>query len=192
MMSLGIRTALSKPLDPVVVEDVERHDAALDLANDGAVDLAILDPYRPTLDEGLKFCKTLKGFRSAPYVLAFCDVGDKRDLMYCLLAGIDSVISSQEHPERLASAVESTLRGKREWILGTPGDQQKADIKGLADLTPRELDVLWMVRKRYTNRQIGSSLSISPNTVKNHVAAILRKLGIQRRFALFSDVPHRW
>jgi hypothetical protein len=34
-----------------------------------------------------------------------------------------------------------------------------------------------MVRDRYTNKQIGSHLSISPNTVKNHVAAILRKLG---------------
>nr|WP_269454280.1 helix-turn-helix transcriptional regulator [Saccharothrix espanaensis] len=51
---------------------------------------------------------------------------------------------------------------------------------------PREQEVLWMLSERCTNGQIARSLGISTNTVKNHVAAILRKLGLRSRFDLFS------
>jgi NarL family two-component system response regulator LiaR len=119
-------------------------------------------------------------------VLALSELRDKHDLMYCYLAGVDSFVSTHEHPDRLLSAVRSTLGGRREWILGASGGHTRDDTGSTAGLTPREVEVLWMVRGRCTNGQIGTALHISPNTVKNHVAAILRKLGARRRSDLFS------
>ncbi|WP_262841270.1 response regulator transcription factor [Sphaerisporangium corydalis] len=190
LTSLGIETVLSRSFG---VQNVEHRETALERAAKGDVDLVILDPYGPTLSDGLKFCQRLKELRLPPQVLAFSEFGATRDLTYFYLAGIDSFISSREGPERLAAAVRSTLEGKREWILGTPDRRETRDreLDGLSDLTPRELEVLWMVSDRYTNGQIARSLSISPNTVKNHVAAILRKLGAKRRTELFSGAPHR-
>jgi DNA-binding NarL/FixJ family response regulator len=186
MTALGIATALSALPQPVEVTSVERRETAIQMSRDGEVDLAILDPQWRSLSDGLKFCEDLKDCAARPPVLAFSALENKRDLMYCMLAGVDSFVSSHERPERLVSAVHSTLGGNREWVLGVAEEQQPDDIEGVGDLTPREVEVLWMVRERYTNRHIASSLSISPNTVKNHVAAILRKLGIGRRSELYT------
>jgi DNA-binding NarL/FixJ family response regulator len=186
LTTLGIRTALSSAREPAQIEVIADRSDLLDLAQDGRIDLGIVDPARPTLSAGLKLCQDIKALRRPPYLLALSGLCDRRDLMYCLLAGIDSFVSSHEDPDRLVSAVQTTMRGNREWILGRSDQPPTTDVDDSATLTPRELEVLWMVRDRYTNKQIGSHLSISPNTVKNHVAAILRKLGVDRRSDLFS------
>ncbi|MBO3752459.1 response regulator transcription factor [Streptosporangiaceae bacterium NEAU-GS5] len=191
LISLGITTALLRSAQPYEIEHAEQRETALELARRGGVDLFIIDPYRPTLGDGLDFCQQLKRLSPAVYLLAFCDFRTKHDFTFCYLAGIDSFVSSQERPERLVSAVGATLKGRHEWIFGTPGDRRDAEVGGLAELTPRELEVLWMVSERYTNEQIGGFLSISQYTVKNHVAAILRKLGVKRRSELYSSADPR-
>jgi DNA-binding NarL/FixJ family response regulator len=185
LTALGIRTALSSGHEPVRIEVVTQRTDLIDLAREGRIDLGIVDPSRPTLSAGLKLCQDVKALRRAPYLLALSGLCDRRDLMYCLLAGIDSFVSCDEDADRLVSAVRTTMQGRRQWILGRADQPSTADPDDSAALTPRELEVLWMVRDRYTNKQIGSQLSISPNTVKNHVAAILRKLGVDRRSDLF-------
>jgi DNA-binding NarL/FixJ family response regulator len=186
LTALGIRTALSSAHEPVHIDVVGQRADLVDLARDGRFDLGIVDPSRPTLRAGLKLCQDVKALRRPPYLLALSGLCDRRDLMYCLLAGIDSFVSCEEDPDRLVSAVRGTMQGHRQWILGRSGQPPTTDPDDSATLTPRELEVLWMVRDRYTNKQIASQLSISPNTVKNHVAAILRKLGVDRRSELFS------
>jgi DNA-binding NarL/FixJ family response regulator len=191
LTALGIRTALASSGEPVETEVVADRADLIELARDGKIHLGIVDPSRPTLRDGLRLCQEVKALRPAPYLLAFSGLWHQRDLMYCLLAGIDSFVSWHEHPERLVSAVRTTLQGHREWILGRNDEPPPTDLDGSAALTARELEVLWMVRDRYTNKQIASQLSISPNTVKNHVAAILRKLGVHGRSDLFSGLhPH--
>ncbi|NIO69325.1 MAG: DNA-binding response regulator, partial [Anaerolineae bacterium] len=51
-----------------------------------------------------------------------------------------------------------------------------------SQLTPREREVLQKINEGLSNKQIGLSLSISENTVKAHVANILKKLHVQTRF----------
>jgi DNA-binding NarL/FixJ family response regulator len=186
LTALGARTVLSAVLDPARVEIVGDREDAIDRVRDHDVDLVIVDPRQPNLSDGLKFCKRLKDLRSPPYVLAFSWLKDNRDIMYCLLAGVDSFVSCDQPPDRLAAAVLSTVKGHREWILGQRGAGPAAGLDEVAELTPRERDVLWMLRERRTNQQIASALCISTNTVKNHVAAILRKLGMRRRSELFN------
>lgn len=49
------------------------------------------------------------------------------------------------------------------------------------ELTPRELDVMWLVADGRTSKEIGRILSISPRTVEMHVRSSLRKLGCATR-----------
>ncbi|HET7559093.1 MAG TPA: response regulator transcription factor [Limnochordia bacterium] len=61
---------------------------------------------------------------------------------------------------------------------------EKAFSRGrerLSELTPREVDVIKLIAKGYTNQQIADELFISPHTAKNHVSNIYRKLGIDDR-----------
>ena len=48
-------------------------------------------------------------------------------------------------------------------------------------LTNRELDVLLLLRQRFSNKEIASQLFISPETVRKHAASIYRKLGVHGR-----------
>jgi DNA-binding NarL/FixJ family response regulator len=185
LVALGIETALQSWEEPIRVDPVLLREKAISLAQDGHVDLVVVDPCRPTLSEGLEFCKELKAQNCPPYVIALTCLSDRRALMYCLLAGIDSFVSCDQPPQRFAAAARSTLTGNREWLLGSQAERPPTELTDAADLTPREQEVLWMLRERYTNQQIGSALSISTNTAKNHVAAVLRKLGLQRRSHLF-------
>jgi DNA-binding NarL/FixJ family response regulator len=187
LTSLGIRTVLSGAAEHTAVEHADNRDRVVARARNGAVDLAIFDPCWPNLDDGLRFCRSLKALESPPYLLALSRLDSRRDLMYCLLAGVDSFVSAFERPERLIATIRTTLTGRREWVFDVRAHHRRNRVDERAGLTPRELEVLWMVRERYTNRQVASSLSISPYTVKNHVAAILRKLGMTRRAELFAE-----
>lgn len=184
LTALGITAGLSRYTE-LVVEQAGPEEATVRLAGSDEIRLAIVDPYRPTLTDGLALCRRIKNVHTPPRVLALSNPTNSQDLIFFLLAGIDSFVWAHEHPERLALAVESTLAGRREWLLGPHGKDSFLAAGGPSTLTGREREVLWMVRERWTNRQIGSSLSISPNTVKNHVAAILRKLGVKRRSEIF-------
>jgi DNA-binding NarL/FixJ family response regulator len=56
-----------------------------------------------------------------------------------------------------------------------------ADRMMRTDLTPREIEILPMLAKGHTNKQIGKALGISENTVKNHVNSIIEKLEVSDR-----------
>jgi DNA-binding NarL/FixJ family response regulator len=59
-------------------------------------------------------------------------------------------------------------------------------------LSERELEVLWLVARGATNRQIAAALTITPNTVKVHIAHILEKLGVKDRTAAAVLAMTRW
>ncbi len=65
----------------------------------------------------------------------------------------------------------------------TPSDQKSSTDSALADLTDRERDVLELLAKGHTNRQIADQLGITANTVKKHVDHILQKLQVSTRAA---------
>lgn len=183
LVTLGVTAALSRPWGPFprrLIVAVGRDDVLRVSPRPGIV---IIDPTRPDLREGLTLCSAIKDWGpGSPYVLALCGDAEHNVTLWHHY-GIDSMVSFQETPERLGSVVQSTLAGNREWLLGRPADQA-----GRAALTPREKEVAELLIARMTNEEIARRLFISPNTVKNHVAAVLRKCGVRHRAAL-RNVP---
>ncbi|MCP3801371.1 response regulator transcription factor [Allokutzneria sp. A3M-2-11 16] len=190
MTAVGIATVLAKSAELRQVAGFSHAptpEHALRGVRDGDVGLVVVDPHSPTLEECFELCRALKETARRPHVVAFGDLGSEVEFKFCYLSGVDSFVSTRESPERLAAAIASTLRGNREWLFGPPRDpRQQVSFGDSETLTSREHEVLWLVSKRCTNEQIGRSLSISPNTAKNHVASILRKMGAKRRSELFS------
>ncbi len=193
MTRLGIATALTKNGDGVRCEIEETSDAAsvATAARRRRVQLLILDPVRPGLNRALMLCRSLKRLPDPPHILAFSETASDRELLLCHLSGIDSFVSAQMAPDHLVSAARSTLHGQRVWLFQNSREAGPGADDRTPFLTPREREVLWMMSDRFTNKQIARHLSISPNTVKNHVAAILRKLGVDRRSELFAGAVPR-
>jgi DNA-binding NarL/FixJ family response regulator len=61
---------------------------------------------------------------------------------------------------------------------------------GQTDLSPRERQVLELIMKAYSNREIGAELGIEERTVKAYVASLMRKTGVENRVALSVAATH--
>ncbi|MFH8291684.1 LuxR C-terminal-related transcriptional regulator [Streptomyces sp. NPDC018059] len=187
--SLGVITALLESSDLFEFEHfTDVHDPAevQALVSKGDVDLVITDPTQPSLNAGLALCREIKCRAVAPPVLAFCEIASPRHVLLSHLGEIDSLVHANELPDRLAAAVQSTLCGSREWLIG-PHEETSVPWADSHALTSREQEVLWLLSERCTNGQIAHTLSISTNTVKNHVASVLRKLSVKQRSELFAQ-----
>jgi DNA-binding CsgD family transcriptional regulator len=82
-------------------------------------------------------------------------------------------LGAEVHIDRTAALLRS---------LGVPGrSRSRASGAAVATLTPREREVLNLVRLGLTNAEIGSRLYITPKTAEHHVGRVLTKLGVRRR-----------
>lgn len=100
--------------------------------------------------------------------------------------GAAAYIPKSTSLERIGVALRAVLDGLQ-WVpeglpedAGVPGEDQ-ALAQRVASLTPQQLKVLLMLASGRLNKQIASDLDVAEGTVKTHVTAILRKLGMYRR-----------
>ena len=98
--------------------------------------------------------------------------------------GASGFIPKSSSLEQIQQAVRAVLDGELWWSLPTDQEQTlsaEAASAGLASLTPQQLRVLTMVCDGLLNKQIAWELSVSEATIKAHVTAIFRKLGVRTR-----------
>src|SRR5690606_21810421 len=100
--------------------------------------------------------------------------------------GASGFIPKSSPLETLQQAVRQVLDGDTWWPplaedSAPVSEEAKAAGAGLASLTPQQFRVLTMVCEGLLNKQIAYELSVSEATVKAHVAAIFRKLGVRTR-----------
>ena len=91
----------------------------------------------------------------------------------------------------LGQAVEYALSDEEERESSTPATEQPPADERTERLTRREQEVALLVARGLTNRQIAQELSVSRNTANNHVARILRKLGLRSRAQIAAWVTER-
>jgi len=100
--------------------------------------------------------------------------------------GASGFIPKSSSMEDIQKAVRTVLDGDVSWPPQAfeeinVSDEAKAARDGLASLTPQQFRVLTMVCEGLLNKQIAYELSVSEATIKAHVTAIFRKLGVRTR-----------
>ena len=156
-------------------------------------DLILLDVKMP----GMNGIETLKRLRAsgvkAPVVMLTMSREDA-DLSAALRAGAQGYLLKDIEPEELVPALEATLQGSNvvarelvgslaRLVRGDAGPQPAPPRPAapFAELTPRELEILECIADGSSNKMIARDLQITDGTVKLHVKAILRKLGMRSR-----------
>lgn len=186
-----------------VVASVSSGEEGLRRARELASDLILLDIKMP----GMTGIETLKQLRASglttPVVLLTMSREDA-DLGAALRAGAQGYLLKDIEPEELLPALEAALRGEHvvapemvgsmaRLVRGEADSQRDArhSVAPFAELTPRELEILESVADGLSNKMIARALDIADGTVKLHVKAILRKLGMRSRVeAAVSAVEH--
>ena len=166
-------------------------------------DLILLDVKMP----GMNGIETLKQLRAsgvlAPVVMLTMSREDA-DLSAALRGGAQGYLLKDIEPEELVPALEAALQGDNvvarelvgtlaRLVRGNAGPQEpvRRAAPPFTELTPRELEILECIADGSSNKMIARELDITDGTVKLHVKAILRKLGMRSRVeAAVAAVEH--
>jgi two-component system, NarL family, nitrate/nitrite response regulator NarL len=173
-----------------VVASVGSGDEGVRRARELPTDLILLDVKMP----GMNGIDTLRALRAAgvgaPVVMLTMSREDA-DLGAALRAGAQGYLLKDIEPEELVPALEATLKGNNVVVrdlvgslarlVGGKSDPAPRPPAPFAELTPREREILECIADGMSNKMIARALDITDGTVKLHVKAILRKLGMRSR-----------
>lgn len=189
LVRAGLRLVLE--LDPAlrIVGEAGDGAEALALVRTHRPDLALLDVRMPRLD-GIEVIRrivadpSLRGTRS----LVLTTFADDELLVAAVRAGAGGYLLKSMAPGDIRSAVRAAAQGQTavapelvERLLQEHAQRQVPRSSLLEQLTERETDVLREMAAGLSNMEIARKLYVGEGTVKTHVAAVLRKLGVRDR-----------
>ena len=184
----GMKQLLVDVLSAEDVREAETMDQALEiLTNEGAGDLVLVDWRMPGMSGAESLAALRDGFPEAK-VAVISAWEERADILAALSAGVHGYISKSLPSAEVAAALCSILAGrifvppaigKREPAMdSSPTAPNRLDVK---KLTVRQRDVLAELVKGRASKEIARTLDIAEGTVKIHLAAIYRALGVRTR-----------
>jgi two-component system response regulator DevR len=188
VMRLGLK-ALLLATNVRVVAESDSSDEAFRLVKEGRPDLVVLGLNLTEEPDGIELCRRIKALPDPPYVLVHTAHNSEEDVSSCFLTGADSYLHKGTDLEELLDAVRRTAGGEHIWRPGERVEEPRSRIHttpGGIPLSRREREVLALVLRHHSNAEIAQALHVSPQTAKNHVSSILKKLGVRSRKELFA------
>lgn len=152
-------------------------------------DIILLDLRMPEMS-GLDVLKTLRDDDISIPVVILTTSNEESDLIKALRSGAQGYLLKDMEPDELVGALRDIEKGKNvvaqeltdALARMVQGKTLTEDEQGpFSELTPREREILCLLAEGQSNKLIARNLGISDGTVKLHVKAILRKLGIHSR-----------
>lgn len=152
-------------------------------------DVLLLDLRMPKVG-GLEALRRLRAARQTMPVVMLTTSDDEQDLLAALQTGAQGYLLKDMEPDELIRALEDIVAGRTViakeltgvLVKAVKSDAATVETKpGFSGLTPRERQILCQLAEGRSNKAIARELGISDGTVKLHVKAILRKLGVHSR-----------
>jgi DNA-binding NarL/FixJ family response regulator len=192
LVRAGFRMVVEAREDLEVVAEAADGAEAVALAAQHAPDVVLMDVRMPVMD-GIEATRQIMAGNAAthPRVLILTTFDLDQYVYEALRAGASGFLLKDTPPQDLVAAIRTVAAGEAllapsvtrrliERFVGLPAPRQhRSDVLG--DLTPREADVLRLLARGLSNREIADSLVVSTTTVKSHVARLLMKLGLHDR-----------
>ena len=187
----GLASVLRQRLPDADVREAGGADEALGVLQDETVDIALVDVRMPERD-GLELLKEIKGSWPGVRVIMLTSYDHSRYVKAALGEGADGYMLKDATPEDLDQAIRVAMAGGGNVLSakamralfdeGGETGEEDGDLPRRPDnLTKRELDILALLAEGRSNRDISRQLFLSEKTVKAHLAAVFRKLGVTNR-----------
>lgn len=182
----GARAALEDEF--AIVGEASDSDAAVDLILERSPDVVLLDVHLPG-GGGKDVVERVKAGGGSSVFLALSASDSAADVVSVVRAGARGYVTKTISTEDLKAAIRRVAAGDASFSPRLAGFVLDAfssiAIKDVDDeldrLTDRERDVLRLIARGYTYREVGEELFISVKTVESHVSSVLRKLQLSNR-----------
>lgn len=186
----GLRALLATDPAIDVVGESKDGDETLALVDSLGPDTVLLDITMPP-ENGIRTAILLKQ-RHPKLVIVFLTMHEDEGLLHeALRAGAAGFVIKRAELAEIVAAIHTTSRGNiyvhpamTRALLHRPVTKEHRQGGPVHPLTPRELDVLRLLARGNTNRQIADLLDLSIRTVENHRANLMGKLGLESRVEL--------
>jgi len=170
LFRMGLSLALKADGFEVVAE-AENGRQAVERARQLDVDVVLLDVRMPELD-GIAACRAIAATADAPVVVMLTTFEEPAVIEAARAAGARAYLSKETSPRELARMLHNILAApERDWLPEV----------ALPELTPRESQALALMARGLSNKAIASELGISPDTVKDYLENVYRKLDVRDR-----------
>lgn len=192
VVRMGMRLLFEMENDFVVVGEAANGAEAL-------AKVAVLDPQLILMDVrmekmgGIEACREIKSRYPQVHILMLTSYTNEDAVIASVLAGASGYLLKHLSRAELLRSVRLVAAGQT-LIDATTSQRamQRLSAPPGSELTEREREVLALVARGYTNKQIAETLYVSEKTARNHVSHILEKLGLARRSeAAAYAVEHR-
>ncbi len=182
----ALEAALRQALETVAITEASSIASLQNaIATEANLDLILLDLNMPGAHGFSGLLHIVSQLPKVP-VLVISSQDDETVIRKAIGYGATGFISKASPMSSIRQAIQHVIKGKR-WIpdnidMSTDTPLEKIGIEDkIATLTSQQFRVLGMISEGMLNKQIAWELSISEATVKAHVTAIFRKLGVRNR-----------
>lgn len=193
----GLRNVLGVHDDLCIVGEAADGLEAIERTQELLPDVVLMDINLPVLN-GLQATRRLKETCPQINVIMLTAYDDEEQVYHAIRAGASAFHAKDVSPERLVDVIRHVSQGRYvigdkvmdeqgigDWLLEEFRRFGKAlfdeEAQFLSPLSSREMEVLELVIQGLSNKEIAYRLGISHQTVKNHMTAILSKLGVADR-----------
>jgi DNA-binding NarL/FixJ family response regulator len=174
----GVAAILARHPDVAVVAEASTGDDALLQFRAHRPDVTLVDLTMPGMD-GVATIRAIRAeFRDSRFVVLTVRGGDE-DIHRALEAGAHAYLLKTTGDLELVATIRAVHAGLRR--LSREAADRLREYPMASDLTPRELEVLRLLARGLTNKEIGKALDVSETTAKWFVKNILEKLGANDR-----------
>jgi DNA-binding NarL/FixJ family response regulator len=184
----GIRQFMEEAGDITVVAEAADGDAALQAIQREKPDVAVLDIQMPRRT-GIEVTRAVRDERLPVGVLVLTAYDDDPYVQAVLEAGANGYVLKNASSDEIVQAVHTVNEGQMaldpavarkivsRWMSAGQTPPEPAEARP----TPREMDVLKLLTRGFTNKAIAAQMKISERTVQGHIASLFDKLSVSSR-----------
>src|SRR5258705_6030279 len=174
----GLRAVIGSELDMEMVGEAANGEEAIELYREHRPDVVLMDLRMPVMDGLAATVAILREFRDARIIALTTYEGDE-DIVRALSADARGYLLKNMMRSQLLQVIRTVRSGQR--AIPAAIAARLAEYTPRIELTQRELEVLQLMAKGFSNPEIAGTLGRTESTMKVHVSNILQKLQVTDR-----------